>query len=327
MRKQCDEVKKLTRCKRIPLLLVLLLLALLPFGFTVSANAGPPHSIVDGDAEFLIPVKESDIAVLSEKLTYRFGELAGNTLSADITASYEMHNTGTESVTVQAAFVSNNPQLPVTLVFDGKPVEVLRQERLTWREYEKKPQYISDPITRDWNNLGAWKDFGVWEPTFEEIMFYFSTGEHSADFDPSGNYYLEVTLFEMSFAPGGTTELQASYSENCAFITDSSGYKEGLNPRFESFYFLEPAQYWKDFKDLSVTVIVPEGLVAEFSLEGFSEDEGVHAAYFAALPQQNLQILLHVVQPDSPMPFILGGAAVLLAVLTVLILLRRRRKK
>lgn len=316
------------RWKRALLLSALSLPVLLSFGLTASANAGPPHNLEDGDAEFLIPVKESDIAVLSEQLTYRFGEPLENTLSADITAIYEMHNTGGEDITVQAAFVSNNPEHPVTLTFGGKPAEILRRERITWEEYGKEPQYLSDPIARDWNNLGAWKDYGVWEPTFKEIMYYFSTGERSADFDPSGNYQLEVTLFEMRFAPGETVALEAAYTENCAFITDSSGYTTGQNPRFESFYFLEPAQYWKDFQDLSVTVTVPEGLRAEFSLEGFSETEGVHTAFFDTLPRQNLQILLHVIQPYNPMSFVLGGAAVLLViVVAVVVILRKRRRR
>lgn len=321
------------RRNRIPLLSVLLLLLLLSGSVTASANAGPPHSIEDGDAEFLIPVKESDIAVLSENLSYRFGEPVENTLAADITASYEMHNTGSESATVQAAFVSNNPELPVSLVFGGEPVAVIRQERITWEEYEKEPRGISNPIARDWDNLGIWKHFGVWEPTFREIMFYFSTGERSADFDPSGNYHLEVTLFEMRFEPGETVTLAASYTENCAFITDSSGYKTGLDPRFESFYFLEPAQYWKDFKDLSVTVAVPEGLRAEFSLEGFTEAEGMHTAFFETLPQENLQILLYIPQPfvlhpDDLVPFVLVGLAVIaVLILTVMAIRRIRRKK
>ena len=322
----------MNRYKRIPLLFALALLILLSFGNTASANAGPPHSIEDGDADFLIPIKESDIAVLSEQLTYRFGEPVDNSLAADITASYEMHNTGGEAVAVQAAFVSNNPELPVTLVFGGEPAEVIRQERITWEEYQKETHYTSDTVMRDWDNLGAWKDFGVWAPTFREIMFYFSTGERSADFDPSGNYYLEVTLFEMQFEPGETVVLEASYTENCAFITDSQGYTTGMNPRYESFYFLEPAQYWKDFSNLSVTVTVPEGLRAEFSLEGFTETEGVHKAFFDTLPRQNLQILLHVPQseltrPGSPWPFILVGAVVLPAAFITFIILRKRRRR
>ena len=65
---------------------------------------------------------------------------------------------------------------------------------------------------------------GVWNPTFKEIIFYFSTGDISKSFDPSCNYVFEVTLFEISFALDEVCELEVSYTEKAAFITNNFGY-------------------------------------------------------------------------------------------------------
>ncbi len=302
------------------ILALLLVLLLFPIAMTtgVSANAGPPHSLVDGDADFLLPIKHTDIEVVSESLDYQIAAPRGEEMQAEIAARYTMRNTASDQVTVLAAFVSNNPALTPEIAFRGQPVTILKTEKLDWESYPIEPGYKDNPVVRDWYNLSAWTQFGLWEPTFEEIMFYFSTGEISADFDPSGNYFLEVTLFEMTFAPGESCRLEVSYTEKAAYITDAKGYTRDLNPRFEFYYFLEPAQYWKDFRDLTVTVAAPPEVTLQMSLEGFTKENGVHSAHFNALPEQNLQILVHLpFTHDNSAIWIGLGGSLLMVLLTV----------
>ena len=111
-----------------------------------------------------------------------------------------MSNMLDAQVTVLAAFISNNPVLPLEMFFKDEPVEIIRTETIDWSQYvNRSSRFNRDTIMRDWFSLGYWIDFGIWQPTFEEIMFYLSTGDISEEFNSVGNYHLEATLFEDVF--------------------------------------------------------------------------------------------------------------------------------
>lgn len=58
---------------------------------------------------------------------------------------------------------------------------------------------------------------------------------------------------------------------------------------------LEPAKYWKDFKDLTIYVELPKKLLTIFSLEGFklNKETNIYTAHFDKLPDKNLEILVY----------------------------------
>lgn len=305
---------------------------------TVYANGGPPQSLVDGDVEFLIPVKHTSVEIISEQLLYNLNDFVDETMLADITAIYEMSNTSGESVDVLIAFVTNNSTCPLEILFRGEPVEILKTETLDWNKYPIDRNYIdmSKRVSRDWGNYDNWKEFGVWEPTFKEIMFYFSTGDITESFDPSGNYALEVTLFDINFNPNEVCELAVSYTEKSAFITDNFNYYggSGHNPRFQFYYLLEPAQYWKDFRNLSITVEMPQKLKTEFSLDGFAfnEESNLYTAHFDNLPDKNLEILVYkhdkIETPNrisSIGLFLIGGVVIFFIIVLVIAIIIVRK--
>lgn len=280
--------KYLEPCIRI-LFAITILTLLFSNSIIVYANAGPPHLVFDGDVEFLLPIKRSDVEIKSEQLLYKLNDFIDETMCADITAKYEMCNTSVESVDVLIAFVTNNMTCPLEILFRGESVKIIRKKELN------SPQKIS----RDWSSFDDWKRFGVWEPTFKEIMFYFSTGKISDGFNSSWNYNLEVTLFKINFKPNEVCELVVSYTEQAAYIVDRgmyccfSGYSS--DRRFQFYYLLEPAQYWKDFKNLTITIVMPKKLKTKFSLDGFTFDKknNAYTAHFDNLPDKNLEILVY----------------------------------
>ena len=292
-----------------------------------SANVGPPHRLEeDGDATFLIPIKRSDIEVVAETLAYVFDNPDGTELFGHVTADYKMHNNLDDEVTVLAAFVSNNPVIPLEILFKSEPVQILRTEKIDWGQYTFKPRYIGETIERDWNKIGYWTNYGIWQPTFEEIMFYFSTGGASDDFNPAGNYRLEVTLFEMTFEADEICDLSVSYTEKGAYFTDRSGYFRITNHRFEFYYFLEPAQYWAGFKDLTINISVNKKAAVEFSLDGFVNENGKYSAHFDTLPDRNLHILVYKM-PYNYTRLIVSSAVLICLIILFAFLLRRRKNR
>lgn len=110
--------------------------------------------------------------------------------------------------------------------------------------------------------------------------------------------------------------------ETAAIITERKGFLYGYgNPKAEFYYFLEPAQYWKDFSDLTITLKLPRGMRFETSLGGFAQEGDSYVARFEKLPPKNLRILVDL--STSPVPKII--AAIALGSVVVLAVLIRRR--
>ncbi len=264
---------------------LILIIFVLSNDITAYANGGGAH-IVNGDVTYLMPVKHSDIEITSEQLFYKLNDFTGETMFADVTAKYEMHNTSQESSGALVAFVSNNAVGSLEILFQGEPVEIIRSGAFDSNRY---------PNSNDSKN--HWGDFGVWESSYEEIMFVFGTGTISEDYDQFRFIAntIEVTLFEIDFEPNEVCELTVSYTEKATFVSDASYFlSPGTDPRFYFYYLLEPAQYWKDFRDLTITVEMPKGLKTEFSLDGFSlnKKSNTYSAHFESLPDKNLQIVV-----------------------------------
>jgi len=293
------------------------------FAATVYANAGPPKSVEDGDAVFFLPVKHEFIEIVSEDLVYDIKVTGEEEAYADITATYEMRNTSQEDVSTLVAFVANNPSTKAQVRVDGESVQVLGSKTMPWN-ISGKEVYVGDLLSRHWDNVGSWVEYGAWEPTFEEILRFASTGERTGD--TNAGYDLEISMFKLDFAAGSTHTLEVTYSEKAAVIKERKGYSY-VNPTAEFYYFLEPARYWKDFADLTVTVNVPAHIRIQTSLEGFQRKGNTYVAHFNELPPQNLRILAPldpttiVDVMKSVLAWVCAGMAVVLLISRIL---RRR---
>jgi hypothetical protein len=272
-------------------------------GVTAFANGGPSYEFKkkDGDADFVIPVKHSDVEIISERLSYKLGDYInksfGGEVFAEVSAEYEMRNAGEESVSVLVAFVANNSVRPPEILFDGASVDIIRTESMDWENHGGFPRERQSMSPRFSDYEGEWADFETWEPAFNEIMFYFETDEilDAVHFNPYQNFRLDVTLFELNFEPGEIHLLNVSYIEKAAFLYDVYERYGIQNPRWEFFYLLQPAQYWKDFKDLTVTIEAPRDLNLKLTLDGFVYDAAnkTYTAHYDALPDKNLGILVY----------------------------------
>lgn len=300
-------------------LVATLLNALAP---TCYANAGPPHRVEDGDTTFLVPSKSDSIEVVSEDLSYDIKAPADRRVQAEIRATYRMANTTPDTVSTLVAFVANNPEHPVSVTFDGSPVTMQSSTTMQWN-LSGKPAYVEGLLKRQWSNVGSWTEFGLWEPTFEEILRVAGTGQRTGDINTG--YDLTLSVFEITLTPGVTHTLDVSYVETAAIITERKGFLYGYgNPKAEFYYFLEPAQYWKDFSDLTVTLRLPRGMSFETSLGDFAREGDSYVARFDKLPPKNLRIQVDLSTSRAPkMAAVIGlGAVVILAVL-----IRRRMAK
>ncbi len=290
------------------------------------ANAGPPMSLEDGDVSFLIPVKHDSIEIISESLIYDIS-MKEELSTANITAIYEMRNTANNDVTTLLAFVANNPELGVSAWLDDLPIQALRRDIFPWN-ISGEGVYKGDLLARAWSNIGLWTSFGPWEPTFEEILRFARDGERTSD--ANSGYDLEMSLFELDFPADSTRTLKVEYTENGAIIKERKGYSY-KNPTVEFYYFLEPASYWKDFSNLTISINAPMNVDVETSLPGFEQTPGEQqlVANFEKLPIENLRILV------TPKPSLLNDVIVpatpwvLLTILTaagVLVAIRFRRR-
>jgi hypothetical protein len=292
------------------------------FAATVHANAGPPTSVEDGDAVFFLPVKHDSIEVISENLVYDIKVTGEEEAYAEIVATYEMRNTSQDSVSTLVAFVANNPSTKPRVSVDDHEVALIGSEVMPWN-VSGQAVYVGDLLARTWMNVGSWTAYGAWEPTFEEILRFASSGERTRD--ANAGYDLQISLFELDFAAGSTRALEVTYAERAAVIKQRKGYSY-VNPTAEFYYFLEPAGYWKDFADLTVTVKVPPHISIETSLDGFERKDDTYTAHFEELPAQNLRILA-ALDPTTFVDVVASAIPWVLAVVAVVLLLSRIRRK
>ena len=259
---------------------------------TCYANAGPPLRVEDGDTAFLIPSKNDSIEVISEDLVYDIKAPEGEKAYAEINATYRMVNTSPETVSTLVAFVASNPDEPISVILDGSPITVQSSTTVPWNVSGEEAS-VDDLLKRQWSNVGLWTDFGLWEPTFEEILRVASTGQRTDDLN--AGYDLALSVFEITLSPGVTHTLEVSYVETAAVIAERSRFNYGYgDPRAEFYYFLEPAQYWKDFSNLAVTLRLPCGMSFETSLGDFAREGDSYVARFEKLPAKNLRILVNL---------------------------------
>lgn len=322
--------------KRIILTLAALLLVQGVFLLPASANGGPSPYVIDGDAVFLVPQKSETIDVLSETLTYdiellRKGESReGEKALAQVSASYRLRSSIAQ--TVQVAFVSNNSLRVPQVFFNGEAVPVLEAKKLAWQKPYDSDGGETRSFKREENWLSSWEAYGLWEPTFQEILHVIDKGTVAGTEAPT-DYELTLTRFVLTVPENEESTLLVTYTERAAVISER---RETLFPGhiwedyYEFYYFLEPAQYWNSFSDLTVHIKVNGKLDSErTSLSGFVRgEEGDYSAHFDTLPDKNLRIVVkETLAPAQLVPPLILLGAMLCVVIPLLIRRRRKRKR
>jgi hypothetical protein len=274
--------------KNFGIVIMVTLLLLIPS--VVLANAGPTYE--DQFPDFnLIPVYNNQVKVTEENLVF---DIVANPdsfypVKANIVANYLFKNTSNQEETLLIAFpfesMYSSAKSDIKILFDGKEVE-----------YDLFNSEVEDHL--NWGNHQFFSDRG--ELTFAEML---SVVRQEADegFDHAGPYKMKVILFELTFLPVTTHNLIVSYT---TLPSLEMGYskvpylvKDPWHPVF--VYYLEPAKYWADFENLTITIKTMDNFpINDISIPGIDQVEpGYYVGTFDSLPQSNL--VFSLINQDS----------------------------
>lgn len=288
------------------------------FALPATANLSALYEVVGGDASFFIPRKSETVDVLSEVLTYDIELFAEEKRAeAQVSANYELRSSITQTLLV--AFVSNGRSHVPEVFLDGENLAILETRTIKWPEHVDRQN--------DWDaNLISWTEYGRWEPTFKRILFLMN-GEFNVDTNVETPYTLTVTLFELPLPENEPVRLLVSYTEQAARVKKLTGLSP-LRPYYEFYYFLEPAQYWNSFSDLTININCNGTLDRdETSLPGFERGaDAKYTAHFDELPEKNLRIVVRAPVSLSQLAAF-SGLVALLSGAAVLAVVRRKRKR
>ncbi|MDP4093378.1 MAG: hypothetical protein Q8920_08460 [Bacillota bacterium] len=268
---------------------IILLIFLTPF--TTYANSGPVYtSPVPGFQP--VPLKSDSVEVLREDLTFDTKQTKYDTGEyypeiACITAKYQLFNTSDKTVSYSIAF----PHLGSEMIYFENGKYLNTSVKLNGKDINCKVKVIPD-ITLE--KLQA-SDFS--KISFDSILKSMKSAVNEKDFklptdsemEGKSNYYenmVRLILFDIDLAPKTTYNLEVSFYQESG-ISKLKTYE--YTYRYD--YFLEPARYWKAFKNLNISVKLPQTYEITSSSLKFKKvnSENEYTAHFDKLPDKNLQ--------------------------------------
>lgn len=99
-----------------------------------------------------------------------------------------------------------------------------------------------------------------------------------------------VLLYDVEFPPHSTKNIEVSY-----LARGTMDRVETKEPLYKFDYLLNPASYWRNFKDLSIEVIPPNEhpYILESSIELIRNKDGIYTGDFETLPNEDLSFTLY----------------------------------
>ncbi len=282
------------------LLLVLLLLVCVEN--IAYANSGPLRSEPPPGFNVL-PLKSNSVEVLKEDLTF---DITANDFPyiANVKARYLLKNGANKSETYSIAFPYVGGNLNNSTEQDKYfNTKVLFGRKKIIPKIKLIPNVLFEP-----SNGSGGKENNIGELTFEEILSHMKSAIDVEDFDITKyidqdsftgelintHYRTELVvlvLFDITMPAYSTSELEISYNQ----FGGQDRYKT-KDYTYIYNYFLEPAKYWKDFKDLNINIRIPKGYkITQSNLDLYEvkDDEGTYAGHFATLPEKNLEFQVY----------------------------------
>lgn len=254
----------------------------------VSAN-GAPYFQFPIPGYQAVPLKSESIEVLREDLTidtniYHYQREFIPKLAL-ITARYQLKNVSDSKVEYSIAFPyinaylnteENGKYLVKTVKFNNQ--DVAFKSKVIPALNANTPNYPSDMSSLSFDTIISSVNDAIDEDTYE-------TGE-SAIFDSQ----VRILLFEITLEPYQLYEMEVSFYQEASINGSPASGTDYLYS-----YLLEPAKYWKSFRDLNIEIIVPKGYKAEDRSIPFekSEDGRTFRAYFKELPEHNLELNIY----------------------------------
>ncbi|MDP4181941.1 MAG: hypothetical protein Q8942_12720 [Bacillota bacterium] len=286
--------------------LFLLILLMLCVSNKAYANSGPWRS-EPAPGFNALPLKSNSVEVVKEDLT--FDMTADKTpYKANVSANYTLRNWSEKSDTYSIAFPyvggylndwdKQDKYFNAKVSFDGKLIipKIKLLPKVLFNASDGlggKGVYIKDSMV----NL-----------TFEDILRHMKSAIDSEDFDitkyidrdpvtgelintANRTELVVLMLFDITMPADSTCELKVSYNQ----IGGEDRYKTRDYTCIYN-YFLEPAKYWKSFKDLNITVKTPEGykiIESNLNLNEVKDAKGTYAGHFVTLPEKNLEFQVY----------------------------------
>lgn len=295
----------------------MLLAVLLALAWTVPAlaNAGPPTRYTRGEVDFLVPEENKAVDILGEELSYEL-IAQGKESYANVAARYLLQNNTPQERQVTMAFVASQAAQAPEITLNGSRLAVLSHESVTLgrRFWPDEMGYYGPGRSAE--------GFGREDPTFEEVLYFVSTGLQPELEAGQESWEVYVSAFAFALPPNGQGELAVSYREQASVVSSRSG-GYSYTDSYQFYYFFEPARYWNSFADLTITIQAPgRQYKVDSTLGEFSRSGTTYTRHYDTLPPKNMVITLTPVKIPK-WPFVLGGIAVLVA----LFLLRRKKEQ
>lgn len=282
--------------------IIFVIILLICMSNNVYANSGP-WRFEPAPSFNAVPLKSNFVEVLSEDLS--FDITADKTpYQATITAKYILQNVSDKSETYSIAFPyiggelnewdKQNKYFHTKVVFNKK--QIIPQIKL-----------IPDLLFGASDSSGIYSKEQNDNLTFTDILKHMKSAIDAKDFDitkyvdrdPSGEliniaYKREIVvliLFDIEMPANSKNELSVTYNQ-------SAGLDRHKTKSYTYIYdyFLEPAKYWKSFKDLSITVKIPKGYKitkSSLALSETKDKKGIYRGYFETIPKENFQFQVY----------------------------------
>lgn len=271
------------------------------------ANSGPPVSPDLNSG--IVFAKHDSIKIASEVLN-----IETQLGSAQISAHYQMVNISEENQSVYTVFLSHQR--------NGSP----RYANSDFYNYIVTKNDI--PLETE-TEYYAYADFTDVVKNWADILTESNkiTFENN-EYDYKG--YICAVSYTVDFLPGETLDLKVEY--NCGM-----GHRYGNYRDYELIYYLSPAQYWQDFKDLTINLKLNEDTrVIKKSSIKFKKTAKMTYRYISeTLPETELKIEVGRYRVNPPNAFVLfylilpitGSLLFISAILIPVIIVLKRKKR
>jgi hypothetical protein len=267
------------------------LIALLLFlPSVVLANAGPTYE-GESPGMDLMPIYNNQVKVIEENLTFDIVDNPDSfvPVKAEVLVNYHLENISEQEETLLLAFPFESSyrmaKSNISIVFDGDKVD-----------YELFGSEVEDSLHEDNHQFFNYQG----ELTFSE-MLSFMRQEAAEGIGDVKSENMKVILFELTFLPLSTHNLIVTYTTLPSLVTHGVHIpyltKNPWHPIF--VYYLEPAKYWADFENLTITIKTLDNFpIDDISIPGIDQVEpGYYVGTFDSLPLSNL--VFSLINQDS----------------------------
>lgn len=207
------------------------------FSGKVYANTGPIRWDGTQGAE-AYPMKDCPIEVKKERLEFKIkSRYRSYTIQSNIKAVYSLYNPTDETYSLTAVF-------PVVAIEMDKQDPLFQKVRLNGKKIPYKTWVVTYSQDKEFLNSLTLEDMLKRRNTFTPNNTHFERSP----------YPILMLEFDVEIPPKKTYKLEIT-TRTTAFMERDRLFTYGTKQaRYTFHYYLSPAQYWADFKDLDIVI-------------------------------------------------------------------------